>query len=253
MAREPRPSASRAAATRRTGAVAFGSSVAGPAHEAAGVPNQDAWISSTAAGWRVVAVADGMGSRPNAAEGSRAACTAAVEAVRAWRRTPAAPLDVLVALVHLLWRARVAPREPSTCATTCLFAALGPDGSGAAAQLGDGLVLVRDEEGLRALRDRPPGDFVNETDALGITKQTSAWTTRVFAPGARSIVLCTDGVADDLLPDKHDEFVSWATNHAERPARARGTELRAALRAWPTPAHTDDKTLAVIAVPGVAP
>jgi serine/threonine protein phosphatase PrpC len=239
---------SKVGATRRTGAVAFGASVAGPAHEAAGVPNQDTWLSSAAAGWRVVAVADGLGSRANASEGSRAACAAAVEAVRAWRRTPAAPLDVLVALVHLLWRARVAPREPSTCATTCLFAALGPDGAGAAAQLGDGLVLVRDGEGLRPLRERPPGDFVNETDALGVTKQTSAWATRGFAPGARSIVLCTDGVADDLLPGKHDEFVAWATNHAERPPRARGAALRAALRAWPTPAHTDDKTVAVIEV-----
>lgn len=246
----------REASQRRTakqldlGVVAFGATVAGPAHEAAGEPNQDAWVSTRAGGWQVVAVADGLGSRPHAATGARAACTAAVEAVRTWRQTPAAPMEVLVALVHVLWRARVAPHEPDSCATTCIFAALGPDGAGVAAHLGDGLMLIRDAQGLRPLHARPQGAFVNETRALGITKQTGAWSTAVFTPGARAIVLCTDGVADDLLPEKHDEFMVWATSHTDRAPRARGPALRAALRGWPTPKHLDDKTVAVIQARG---
>lgn len=201
----------------------------------------------------MVTVADGMGSRPHADVGARAACQAAVEAIRAWRRTPAAGLDVLVALLHVLWRARVAPLPPDACASTCLVAALGPDGAGLAAQLGDGLILIRDGGGLRALASRPPGDFTNETNALGVTKQTSAWTTTTFAAGGRALILCTDGVADDLLPDRLEAFADWATGHAPLAPQARASALRAALRAWPTPGHADDKTLAVVMAEGATP
>lgn len=238
-------------AARGARLAAFGASVKGPAHAAAGAPNQDAWASGHAGNWRVVAVADGLGSRPLADVGAKAACAAVVEAVRRWRRNPAAPTEVLLALVHVLWRARVAPRPPEDCASTCLFAALGADGAGVAGQLGDGMLLVRDGAGLRPLHQRPPGDFANETAALGVTKHMSAWQTATFSPGARAVVLCTDGIADDLLPDKLDEFATWALNHRDLAPRARGAALRAALRSWPTPAHTDDKTLAVLEAHGV--
>ena len=60
-------------------------------------------------------------------------------------------------------------------------------------------------------------------------------------------MLVTDGIADDLRPDKLDAFVKWLRDEIGRkPKNERLTALRRALREWPTPAHLDDKTLAVL-------
>lgn len=230
----------------------FGATVRGPSHASSGERNQDAWAHGRVRTMRVVVVSDGMGSRPYARDGAHAACKAVVDAVRQWCRHPAAPLDVLLGLVHLLWRARVAPREPRDCACTCLFAALEPDGSGVAAQLGDGLVLVREPHGVHSLSSRSEDSFANETAALGVTARIGAWRHRRFDKGSKTLVLCTDGVADDLLPDRLPEFVDWLVDEVQEdgPSKRR-YRLARALRDWPTPKHLDDKTIAVIHVPEV--
>lgn len=229
----------------------FGASVPGPAHVAEGLPNQDAWRRGRVGSTQIVAVSDGMGSRPHARIGARAACHAVVDAVRQWRRHPCAPVDVLLGLIHLLWRARVAPLAPQDCACTCLFAALDPDGSGVTAQIGDGLIVLREEETVTCLTGRAGRQFANETSALGIITRISAWSKLELQKSTRSVVLCTDGVADDLLPDHLGKFVDWLIKdiRAELPAKRRRI-LERALRNWPTPNHLDDKTVAVIHIPG---
>lgn len=229
----------------------FGATIRGPGHVAEGLSNQDAWGRGRIGSARVVVVSDGMGSRPHAREGARAACKAVVDAVRQWRRHPDAPVDVLLGLVHLLWRARVAPRAPEDCACTCLFAVVEPDGSGVTAQIGDGLVVLRDDGGVTPLAARAERGFANETCALGVTARLSAWSRLPLERRSRSLVLCTDGVADDLRPDRLDAFVDWliAEVRPELPAKRRRT-LERALREWPTPNHVDDKTVAVVHVPG---
>lgn len=227
----------------------FGATVRGPAHIAEGVPNQDAWGRGRVGTAHIVVVSDGMGSRPHAQDGARAACRAVVDAVRQWRRHPDAPVDILLGLVHLLWRARVAPKTPEQCACTCLFAIVEPDGSGVAAQLGDGLVVLRDGDHVSTLAERSRDVFANETCALGVTSRISAWTKLQFDSRKRSLILCTDGVADDLLSDRLGKFVDWLITDVrlEGPARRRHV-LERALRGWPTPNHLDDKTIAVVHV-----
>ena len=225
----------------------FGASVPGPAHIAAGLPNQDAWGHAVVRGYRVMVVADGLGSRSRSQDGSRAVVTAVPEALRAWLRHTDAPIEVLLGLVHLLWRAALAPIEPDEAATTCLFAAIAPDGSGLAAQLGDGLVLVGEEAAVVPLAQRPDDSFANQTLALGVTRRIGAWHWRRLAPGARRLLLCTDGVADDLLPDRHPALLDWLEQDLlPLPPQQRWRTLARELRDWPTPRHTDDKTLAFI-------
>lgn len=230
----------------------FGATVRGPAHRADGTPNQDAWGRGRAGTAHVVVVSDGMGSRPHAQDGARAACGAVLDAVRQWRRYRGAPTEVLLGLVHLLWRARIAPKAPEDCACTCLFAAIEADGSGIVAQLGDGLIVVRDGEGLSAVANRSGCSFGNETEALGTTHRTGAWAQRPLDKSVNTVVLCTDGVSDDLLQDRLAEFVDWLVMDVGRedPA-ARGRALRRALRDWPTPRHLDDKTIAVVHTQGI--
>lgn len=225
----------------------FGATVTGPGHLRDGLPNQDAWGHARVAGGQVVVVADGLGSRPHAAKGARAACRAVPEAVRVWSRHEGASMDVLLGLVHLLWRARLGSVEPDTAATTCLFAFLRSDGSGLVAQLGDGLVLQREGDQVEPLQPRGLGGFSNTTCALGVTRSVGAWATRRLDVRDRTLVLCTDGVSDDLLPDRYPELLRWLdTEFASRPPGPRRRGLARALRAWPTPNHLDDKTLALI-------
>jgi hypothetical protein len=177
-----------------------------------------------------------MGSRPHAQAGARAACRAVVDAVRQWRRHANAPTEILLGLVHLLWRARIAPKSPEDCACTCLFVAIEADGSGMAAQIGDGLILLRDNDGVATVASRSESAFSNETGALGITSRISGWSQVQLDKRARTVVLCTDGVADDLLPDRLEEFVDWlVTDVGSEEPEMRRRVLERALRTWPTP------------------
>lgn len=225
----------------------FGATVTGPGHLRDGLPNQDAWTNAAVAGGRVVVVADGLGSRPLADVGAQAACDAVPEALRAWSRHPQAATAVLLGLIHLFWRARLGARDPEQASTTCLFAFLRHDGSGLVGQLGDGLVLLGEGGAVVPIKSREAEGFSNSTQALGATRNLGAWTTRELAPGDRSVVLCTDGVSDDLLPERFPEFVRWLEGDlGPRSPAARRRRLTGALRAWPTPNHIDDKTLALI-------
>ncbi len=225
----------------------FGTSVQGPAHKAEGLPNQDAWLHAHVGNMRVVVVSDGMGSRPFAREGAMAACRATVDALRQWRRNPAAPPEILVSMIHLFWRARVAPLPPAECACTCLFAAADQNGMGIVGQLGDGLVLIRNDTGVRSLQNRDPNHFSNQTEGLGVSRNITAWSTAPLNTDIRAVVLSTDGVADDLLPERFEDFVNWLEKDIglQAPQR-RWRALATALRRWPTPRHIDDKTIAVL-------
>lgn len=228
----------------------FGASVTGPAHRAARRPNEDAWLTTRGAFGTLLVVSDGLGSRPQARRGSRMACLAVRDAVRHWAAAQGAPPGHLVRLVELLWRLRIAPSPPEECLATCLFALVRPAGELLVAGIGDGMVAVRLEGQATqwVLGQRGQG-FSNQTAALGASRNVEAWTVRTFDTRARPVVVvaATDGVSDDLLEERLEGFVSWLleTLTPLEAGRRRG-ELSRQLRAWPTPRHLDDKTLALL-------
>ena len=225
----------------------FGASVAGPGHLRDQLPNQDAWGHASVSGGRVVVVADGMGSKPQADMGSAAACAAVPEALRIWTRHKHAPQQTLLGLIHLIWRARLGALPPEEAATTCIFAYMREDGSGLLGQLGDGQALVLEGKEVRAIHQRDADEFTNQTHALGSTRKLGAWHLETLPPGDRSIILCTDGVADDLLESRYRDFATWVKDELlPLPPGIRWRRVAKELRAWPTPNHIDDKTLAVL-------
>ena len=74
-------------------------------------------------------------------------------------------------------------------------------------------------------------------------------------PGhGRIVVLATDGVADDLDPERLGAFTDWLTTDVARLApMARWRRLHQELRDWPVPRHVDDKTVAVLTECGGEP
>jgi hypothetical protein len=55
------------------------------------------------------------------------------------------------------------------------------------------------------------------------------------------VMLCTDGISDDLLPERR---LSFADKVFANGANIR--ELRRTLIEWPVPLHSDDKTIACL-------
>lgn len=226
----------------------MGASVQGPQHRREGKPNQDAWLRRLASDSALVVVCDGMGSRKHSATGSRAACRAVADAVRLWAKSPDAPPDLLLRLVHALWNVRVHQTGRDECATTCLFAAATKDGRLVMAQLGDGIVMLKTPRGITTL-ESSSDRFGNTTTGLGIAKDVREWRIHVEPKiaGEAVVMLATDGVADDLLPEKRSGFINFlVTQYGELPVAARSRAIARTLHEWPTPRHLDDKTVAVL-------
>jgi len=237
-------------------AISYGASVQGPMHRREGTPNQDAWLRAGGRFGSLIVVCDGMGSKPNARMGAQAACTAAREAVARWSMAEDAPVSYLAHLIEVLWRLRVHPNDPGDAATTCLLAFVGPTGQWVVGGVGDGLVALRtgNETASQYVGNRD-GGFGNETPALGVSRGPKAWNLKVLPPTTldRLAVLATDGVADDLIPEKLDAFCDWLVDDFQglEPA-LRWRRLQGELRDWPTPRHIDDKTVAVLRMSAAA-
>lgn len=232
--------------SRRVSDDYFGASAVGPRHRAEGKPNEDSWLGAHGAFGTLVVVSDGMGTRGEARRGSQMACRAVLDAVRAWHKAGARGLEELLGRIEPLWCSLIAPSTTRDCAATCLFALAHVRGQVHLAAIGDGMALLRSRHGLEWVVGPRAGRFANETDALG---NSASWTSRSFPrAGGDVVVLATDGVADDLLPERIESFVQWLMDDfaCMAPSR-RWRALQQELMDWPTPHHTDDKTLVVLA------
>lgn len=60
-----------------------------------------------------------------------------------------------------------------------------------------------------------------------------------------AVVLCTDGISDDLLPEKKMIFTKELySTYANMESEERKRDLKRWLNEWPVPGHSDDKTIA---------
>lgn len=234
--------------TRTT--ISFGASVRGPLHQREGLPNQDAWLRASGRFGSLIVVCDGLGSKPHSRAGAKAACAAARDAVVKWAKTTNAPVSYLAHLIEVFWRLRIHPLSPQDAATTCLVAFAHSSGHWVVGGLGDGLAAVKtgEEPVTPVVGDRGTG-FGSETMALGISPGPKAWNLSILQPTLteRSAVLATDGVSDDLLEDRLDDFCRWLLeDFREMNPTSRWHRLQSELRNWPTPKHLDDKTIAIL-------
>ena len=180
----------------------LGASVEGSGHRRDNTGCQDAHA------WTVVgpetlvaAVADGAGSAPRSAEGSRNAADFAVEYI-AWRLSEedvAEPselvLDAMEATRRRLLRyARGETRPLRDFATTLAIVIATPDRV-VAAQVGDGAVVVGNRDGaLDGLANGEPQEYLNETTFLTSRQWRAACTVGEAATQVEALALLTDGL-----------------------------------------------------------
>lgn len=225
---------------------AAASTVIGPEHRAGSIVNQDAvFLRGHRGGW-FLAIADGLGSRPLSHIGSRAAVKTAYRTLRC--ELFDVPLREAIQAFYREWLAALPGEEPSLMATTLLVASCNREGHCVIVQLGDGLAFYRSKGQFGSLSIERVG-FVNETAALGVTKAFSAWRVaevELVEPGD-GVILTTDGLADDLIPERLDGFARMIIRETSKRGRRRGKRwLEQQLEAWPTAMHADDKTIGII-------
>lgn len=224
-------------------------SVIGASHAEDSLPNQDAYIVKAYAFGVVLAVADGLGSKPLSHIGSKAACESVGEAARIWAKRPGAPVELFIRLIHSLWEMRIAPYSKSDCGTTCLFVVLFRTGRFVCGQLGDGLIGFRAGGEFRMVADRGDDDFLNETQSMHTVRSFADWTwiDREAGEDELAVVLATDGVSEDLVPEKRDAFLSHLEGLIARQpdSRRRCAAVRRLLADWPAKHSFDDKTVVV--------
>lgn len=221
----------------------FNCSVTGPSHIREGLPNQDSLLSrSWGQRWAVV-VCDGMGSRQRSDIGSREAAKAAILSVKTLSFD--ADYKLIVQTLYQSWlkRLKLLHIRPSDAVTTCILVWGMSDGRFRYVHLGDGVITSP----VATISTERNSGFSNETTGLGLSKNFSDWR---FGSGclqeqSDSLILMSDGISDDLTDPQ--AFTRELRNKLHRKTYRQAKKwLRKQLKAWPTPGHSDDKSLVLL-------
>lgn len=225
----------------------FGASVRGPGHIANGTPNQDAWASFHHSWGDGIVISDGLGSKPFSNIGSDVACRAVEFAAHCCCDKTEIDHDFLSHCIKTNWLSRISPLEPRDCAATCLFAFRLGDGAIHLGMLGDGLAAaVKSNGSVVSLSEDKSQGFSNITTALSLNVSAKDWRhLSLLEEDCVAILLCTDGVSDDL--ENVDGFVKGVVEaHRTLAVVSANQHIREMLENWPTPKHSDDKTIACL-------
>ena len=171
------------------------------------------------------------------------------EAARSYHTTPEANIVDILRLIHANWLVKIAPYSSSDCSATCLFA-IQIEGIITLGRLGDGMIaaLGETEENHLILSDNKQDSFSNYTNSLQQEFKPDQWETATIESAAcNAVVLCTDGISDDLLPEKQMIFAQELySTYADLESEERKRDLKRWLNEWPVPGHSDDKTIACL-------
>ncbi len=227
----------------------WGASVIGPLHVKAKIPNQDSWKARRYKWGNVVVVSDGLGSKAHSDYGSKAACLAVFEAAKSYQNTPNANIADILRLIHANWLVKIAPYSSTDCSTTCLFA-IQIGGVITLGRLGDGMIVAvgKSDEHHIILSDKKQDSFSNYTNSLQHEFRPVQWEIATIESAVcYAVVLCTDGISDDLLPEKQLVFAQELySTYADMESKERKKDLKRWLNEWPVPGHSDDKTIACL-------
>jgi hypothetical protein len=239
-----------------------GASRRGKLHEHEGTFREDAFKIENAAGWHLIAVADGAGSHHLSRVGSNLAVETAVstmvETVKS--NSPGKPTarmalqDALNSAWKALWdEAEKRKVDFKDLSTTLLLLAYHPiKNVVGVAQIGDGLLAAQLEDGKIALLGKPEsGEYSGQTLFLTNHKyeELAAKVETPEPPGPiKLFFIMTDGVADDLYPPQ-ERLPGLVKPMPEVIAAANPEQALLDLIGYPRPGSFDDRTLVVLCQP----
>ena len=222
-----------------------GASLIGPAHIRQHLPNQDAFKYRSYGYGCIMAVADGVGSDRYSHFGSKAVVQAVHEAFCAYIRGDISRTQITKA-IYRYYVSILKKRYQSAASTTCLFAAYILNQGLYLGMIGDGIICgcINSQP---FVMQKESDSFTNIVKPLSPQRPNPTWTTK-FIPENRlnsiRLMLATDGVSEDILPNKESDFVGYLIEcvNAWR-AEERQMKLINLLENWETPKSLDDKTI----------
>jgi len=183
-------------------------SAAGTSHTERDLPCQDAThaqrVETPAGMFLVLSCADGAGSAQFAEQGAAAASAAVVEAVAAALAQGASLDEQLLrdgfAAAHraVLAMADLLQAPPRELSSTLLLAVLGPDSCGFA-QVGDGVIVYREQAELRHVFWPDNGEYSNTTYFVSAPSYVDRLQCRLHPTAAAEVALMTDGLQNLAL------------------------------------------------------
>lgn len=222
-----------------------GASLIGPAHIRQHLPNQDAFKYRSYGYGCIMAVADGVGSDRYSHFGSKAVVQAVHESFCAYVRGDISRTQIINS-IYGQYVSGLKKIYHSAASTTCIFTAHIFNQGLYLGLVGDGIICGRINNQPFVMK-KESNSFANIVKPLSPLRPAPTWTTK-FIPEDRlnsiRLMLATDGVSGDILPNKETEFASYLIDcvNARKPEK-RQEYLIHLLENWETPRSLDDKTI----------
>jgi serine/threonine protein phosphatase PrpC len=110
------------------------------------------------------------------------------------------------------------------------------------------IVATSTNSNAEILNDVKEDSFSNVTYSAGSNFHFEQWKYSILdANEYNSVLLCTDGISDDLISGSEYDFAKGLYEaYGNCKPRKRYYEILHWLKNWPTPKHTDDKTIACL-------
>ena len=207
--------------------------------------NQDSFSVREVNGGYVVAVSDGLGSRPLSQAGSAILCQTACQVAEEFACNIEDD-ETFLATVYTRWIQALTENDLAVekCNATALIAVVGAENIWAY-RLGDGFISIATDDKVAVLFDAKEDDFVNATECLRLDFQFDKWECRrLKCKNFLGLVAATDGITFHIDEETLSGFISdFCANYA---ALEMG-DILTDLKAWlPTLIGGDDKTLAFL-------
>lgn len=227
----------------------FDVSLIGPKHQVAQTPNQDNAIAVTLKHCDIIMVADGLGSHALSHIGSQAVCRAVIKACKAVdEQIENIDPSHFLRLVHTLWLVILQEKSLAQCGTTALIAIRTQNKIHLFA-LGDGMVAVLDKNyHTHFLLSHDKREFGNITQAMNEQFDESNWQKYEYpVDNTLMVMLCTDGIADDIQQDKKQQWILDFYQHYQHDTvKQISYDIKKWLKKWPVKHHHDDKSMACL-------
>jgi len=218
----------------------WGVSEIGPLHIKENIPNQDSFIVKKYSWGIVGVVCDGLGSKKYSHIGSKALVNVITKAAQLFDFEK--DINLFEPLVRSLWDINISPYTHSETSTTLLFSIV-KNKKVYIGRVGDGAIVVFGKKSILLEEDK--NMFTNYTTPFG-RDQKIQW--YIFDDSEiDSIVMCSDGISEDLKKDKLlDFFLNYIDSYKDIQPNKRVYEIKQWLKNWPVKGHSDDKTIVTL-------
>ena len=223
----------------------YGATVKGKLHKENKMPNQDYYLIDNHMEYTLVVVCDGLGSKKYSHHASKKLSKIIKKEVRErYKKHNLNPIE-MVSSIQKTYLKKLWPYKLDNADTTCLFSLISNKNI-LLFQLGDGINAISINDKI-ILADEVEKDFTNETRAFGKSNRND-WKIKVINKEENSkykLLLCTDGISEDLIEDNLSEFINNLNLHVDKKYK-KNRCLFDLINNWPNKYSKDDKTIVVV-------